>query len=676
MINNPVDKILQENMSIYGTYIITSRALPNLLDGLKPVQRRILYSMYLNKNFNFTKSAKIEGNTMALHPHGGCYGSMVNMVQKERLSLPLIVGKGNYGSYLSRDIEAAAPRYTEAKLGELAKVMLEETKPYMVNFRPNYDGTLMEPEVLVTRLPLVLFNPNSGIALGMSSSIGSFNVNETIDALIKYIKTNEQTILVPDFPTGGMIIENKEIFENINKTGIGTVRIRAKYRTDGQSIEIYELPYGVTKEAVIDKIAALVKSGKIKTISGLNDLTGLKGMCIEIICKRGTDPHVLMQQLYNTTPLEGTFSFNMNMIYNGLPKVYGTWDVLTRWYKWRKECLVKYTQNSLEKDLKNLEILYGLQKVLLDIDKTIQIIRFSEENEIISKLMKEFDITENQANHVADMKIRNINQAYILKKISSIKELENLIEDKKDIISNELRQGEMIVKDLEAIKKQFGVERKTEIGQINEILVQKVKIAKKKEEEAKDMTPSFICITADGYVKKLAKDCDYSDHKLKEGDDIVGKFPATNSDELLVFAGTECYKLQIKHIPFCKPNEFGTFIKNELNIKEDIVHISVLNDENKYMFIVYDDGALAKIDTKVYRTSNNRRVLINSLRKDAKVCFMTAIPTDLNYQLTTTKRVINRSTNMLTPKACRNTKGARAFNGVTEKFISINLTNI
>ena len=674
MIQSNIDKILQEYMSIYGCYIITGRALPDLYDGLKPVQRRILYSMWLNKNFSFTKSAKIEGNTMALHPHGGSYGSMVNMVQKERQQLPLITGKGNFGSFLSKSIDPAAPRYTEAKLNELSKLILEETKDYIVNFRPNYDGTLTEPDVLASKLPLVLFNPNSGIALGMSSSIGSFNINETIDAIVKYLESGEKNILVPDFPTGGMIINTPEIFANINRIGVGTVRLRAKYYVDGNDIIIHELPYGVTKEKVYDKIAFMIKNGKAKEIASLTDLTGLNGMKIEITVKKGTDIPVLMQKLFSSTPLESTFSFNMNMIYKGLPKVYGVWDVIENWLTWRKSCLVKYTQHLLNKDLSKLNILYGLERVLKNVDKTIEIIRFSEEDMIIPNLKNEFNLNIEQATEISNMKIRNINEQNINKKIAQIKNLENEIKDKQNIIASEARQAEIICDDLIRLKQQFGRERQTEIGVVDTTIIKKLQTSKKKEEEKEDLTPSIIFITKDGYIKKLTKDCDYNEHRMKEGDTIIGKYPATNSDEILVFAGTECHKIPVKNLPINKPSEFGTFAKTFLEIQEKPVGIQVLNEENKFMFIVYEDGAVVKIDSKVYRTAQNRKTLVNSLRADSKVEFMTMIPNeDLMFKLVTSKKSIVKSFSNLTTKSSRNSRGAKVFNGAIEKFESISI---
>ena len=674
MIQSNIDKILQVYMSIYGCYIITGRALPDLYDGLKPVQRRILYSMWLNKNFSFTKSAKIEGNTMALHPHGGSYGSMVNMVQKERQQLPLITGKGNFGSFLSKSIDPAAPRYTEAKLNELSKLILEETKDYIVNFRPNYDGTLTEPEVLASKLPLVLFNPNSGIALGMSSSIGSFNINETIDAMVKYLESGEKNILVPDFPTGGMIINTPEIFANINRIGVGTVRLRAKYYVDGNDIIIHELPYGVTKEKVYDKIASMIKNGKAKEIVSLTDLTGLNGMKIEITVKKGTDIPVFMQKLFSSTPLESTFSFNMNMIYKGLPKVYGVWDVIENWLTWRKSCLVKYTQHLLDKDLSKLNILYGLERVLKNVDKTIEIIRFSEEDMIIPKLKNEFNLNTEQATEISNMKIRNINEQNINKKIAQIKNLENEIKDKQNIIASEARQAEIICNDLIRLKQQFGRERQTEIGVVDTTIIKKLQTSKKKEEEKEDLTPSIIFITKDGYIKKLTKDCDYNEHRMKEGDVIVGKYPATNSDEILVFAGTECHKIPVKNLPINKPSEFGTFAKTFLDLQENPVGIQVLNEENKFMFIVYEDGAVVKIDSKVYRTAQNRKVLVNSLRADSKVQFMTMIPNeDLMFKLITSKKSIVKSFSNLTTKSSRNSRGAKLFNGSIEKFENISI---
>lgn len=672
MNKNLIETILRDYMSIYGGYIITGRALPDLFDGLKPVHRRILFSMFLNKNYNFTKSANIEGNTMKLHPHGGSYGSMVNMVQKERQQIPLITGKGSYGSFLSKDLEAAAARYTEAKLNEISKEILNNTKDYIVDFRPNYDGTIQEPTVLATNFPLVLFNPNSGIALGMSSSIGSFNFNETIDAIIKYLNTNEKTILVPDFPTGGKIIKNEQVFKGINDVGVGTVRIRAKYELIGdRTIEITEFPYGVTKEAIHSRIVALIKSGKIKEISEINDLTGLNKVAIELVCKKNTDRTLLMQNLFGLTPLESTFSFNMNMIYKGLPKVFGVWEVIINWLQWRRECIKKSLEHGLVLDRKKLNILYGYRIIMEHTDEVISIIKNTADVDVVNTLIERFNLNQEQAENIYDMKIRVINKDNFAKKIKEIEELENTIKEKEGILKDKHKQDKLIEEELKEAKRKINIPRRSEIGEVNIEVIKKLKKVKQKEEKEKDLTPVFIVITKDGYVKKFDKGQNLMDLKCKENDYIVSSQTAVNSDELLVFCGTDCYKLPIKNIPFNKTADFGTFIKSTLNLQDTPINISVLNEENKYMLIVYEDGAICKINTNAYRTVQYRRVLLNSLRKDVKVEFMTMLPKDTTIKIKTTKKTVIRKTENLVAKASRATKGARLFNGAVEKFENI-----
>lgn len=675
MNNNLIEVILRDNMSIYGAYIITGRALPNLYDGLKPVHRRILYSMYLNKNFSFTKSARIEGNTMALHPHGGTYGSMVNMIQKERQQIPLITGKGNYGSFLSKEIEAAAPRYTEARLNDVSKAILDDTKNYIVDFVPNYDGTLQEPTVLATNFPLVLFNPNYGIALGMSSSVGSFNFNETMDAIIKYIETGEKTLLIPDFPTGGKIIKNDEVFKGINDVGIGTVRIRAKYNLldDGRTIEITEFPYGETKEAVHERIIALIKAGKIKEISEINDLTGLNKVSLEIVCKRNTDRKLLMQKLFNLTPLESTFSFNMNMIYKGLPKVFGVWDVITNWLDWRRECVRKILSHKLESDRKKINLLLGYKKIIGKTDEVVQIIKFNKKADALNKMQDSFGLNLLQAENIYEMKLNLINEDNFNKKIDEVINFENDVNDTESIIKDEKLQNEFIKKELIALRQKFDIQRKSEVGDINLEIVKKLKTEAKKQQEEEDLTPVFVVVTNDGYVKKFDKGQNLDEIKCKENDFIISSYAATNSDELLVFVGTDCYKIPLKNIPFNKTSDFGTFIKSTLNVSENPVNISVLNAENKYMLIIYEDGAICKIKSDVYRTVQYRKILVNSLRKDVKVEFMTMLAGDVELAITTTKKTIKKNTSTLTAKSSRATKGSRLFNGSVEKFEGIEI---
>lgn len=668
IISKPIDKIIQENMAAYGTYVICHRALPMLEDGMKPVYRRILFTMLREQAFLFKKSQNIDGSTLLIHPHGSVYGTMVNMVQKERNQLPLIIGKGNFGSFLSNSIEPAAPRYTEVKLSSLATEILKDTKEHIVGFIPSYDGTIQVPKVLATKIPLVLLNANSGIAVGMSSSLGSFNINEVCDGIIKFLEQKEKTILIPDFATGGLIENNQQIFENINNVGIGSINLRAKYEIEDNNIIITELPYGVKKENVVSKIKNIIKNGTIKEITNVHDLTGLKGLSIEIVCKKNSNVDLIIEQLYLKTPLQSTFSFNMNLICNNIPIVLGVWDIIEKWLIWRKQCIVNDLLKTIEQSETKLHFLYGLQAVLLDIDKAIEIIRHSKTEQIILKLINFFKIDKIQAEEIANMKLRNINEEYIVKKIAEIQKLKEYIDKMKYIVENDDEKNKIIIKEMNEIKSKYGFNRKTQTYELSESKIKLVKQKEKEIEKIKDLTPSIIVVTNQGYVKKLVKDCPLDSHKLKEDDYVIEKFAAINSDELLVFSDTECYKIPIKELSFDKPSDFGTYIKSYLKIDDDIKAISLLNDLNKYFIICYADGRITKIDMHgAYNTKTQRKKLLNALRIE-DIVFTITLPEDVMLEITTSKKLYKFNTNTLSAKIKKDNKGVKIWNCEKETF--------
>lgn len=605
--------IITNNMLDYGAYVILQRAIPDLRDGLKPVQRRILYTMHLEKATKLTKSANIEGAVMRIHPHGSSYGSIVNMAQKDRQSTLLINGKGNFGQATSRDMAAAAARYTEIKLSDASIEMLKGLNKNLVNFVPNYDGTSMIPEVLPAKFPVVLTQASSGVAYGMASSIPSFNLSELADAMIKFIKEGKKVLLVPDFATGGFIVNNPDIFKKINLEGSGSVQIRGKAEIDGNNVLITEIPYSTTREAIIDKVVELSKD-KLKEVSEIKDLSDLKGMKIRVKFKRGTNVAESLEKLYQLTPLQSSYSTNLNVLINGGPKVMGVWEVITEWINWRRQTIVRGIEFDIGKMQKELHFLKGLEKVLLDIDAAIEIIRRSTADLIEKNLIDKFKIDEVQAKEVADMKLRNINEDYIIKKIKDIAKLEEEIIDYQDLVQNTERQNLLIIKDLEDVKIKHGVARQSKLINVS---TEKAKAVRKKLEEVPNYQ-TRLYITKEGYVKKFKGWVDIENNYVKPGDEIIEVFDTWNSADLLVFGSDKCcYRIKVSEIEESTRTVLGAFIKSLSEIDCDIVGTSVLDDNHRFIIISYDNNKVAKI--KLDSFSGNRKKLANSLAKNANV---------------------------------------------------------
>lgn len=611
-----VQDFIEKGMLDYSAYVVLQRAIPDIRDGLKPGARRIIYTMNLMKATKLTKSANIEGRVMQLHPHGSTYPTIVNMAQKDRQQIPLIIGKGNFGQATSRDLQAGASRYTEVKLSEASQEMLKDLNKNLVDFVPNYDGTIMMPEVLPVKYPLLLTQPSSGVGVGMASSIPSFNLKELCNAIIKYIKMKKKTMLIPDFATGGYIVNDINAFKKININGDGTFYLRGKATVNGNYINITEIPFSTTREVIIEKIVDLVKSGKLSEISDVKDLTGFKGMIIEIKARRGTDMPTLLEKLYQLTPLQSSFSVNLNVILNKRPHVLSVWQVIDEWIKWRKKTIIRGLSFDVEKMLKELHFLRGLEKVLIDIDEAIKIIRFSKNNEIEKNLMIKFGIDELQAKAVADMKLRNINKDYIIEKIKNIVILENKIKDYKDIISNDERLSLLVVKGLQESSEKYGKDRMTKLININ---VKKVKSVKKEIEQIPNYTVRLY-ITKDGYVKKYLGSAKVQEHNLKPGDKISKTFLTENLAELLVFGKDRCcYKIKVYDIEECNQRSLGSFIPSLCEV-DKIVGVSVLDSKNKFIIIAYDNNHIAKIKSESF--SGNRKKLANSLSKTHEVVDM------------------------------------------------------
>lgn len=661
MNNKNIQYVIKDNMLNYSNYTIKNRALPDLRDGHKPVTRRILYAMHTKKCVSYTKSATTTGYVFPYHPHGDTYPTVVNMVQKDNNLTPYIEGKGNFAQHTSREMQPAAPRYTEVKLSEMSKDILKDLNKGTVDFIDNYDGTLKMPEVLPVKYPSILHYAQEGIAVGMASKIPSFNLKELNDATIRYIKEGKTTTLIPDFATGGYVVNQPQVFDKINNEGSGSIKLRAKATIDKNVISITEIPYSTTREAIIDKVIELIKAGKLKEIADIKDLTGLHGMEIEITCKRNTDMELMLERLYLLTPMESSYSCNMNVIHEGLPKVMGVWEIVDKWISWRRECVKRGLCNEISSLEEKLHLLKGLEKVLLDIDKAIEIIRYSSDEHINLNLINHFNIDEIQADYVSNMKLRNINKDYIVKQIKNITELEKELLSLKCTLNDDEEVNNLICVGIQEITSKYAQERRTQLITISE--KEKGKAVKVKNE-----IPDYkvkLVVTREGYVKKMSPSAK-AEHKLKPGDEIVQEFETTNLSELVVFSGKDAYKIRLHQLNDYRPNQLGDYLPNMLGIKE-VLGYTLVDDEYKYTLILYSNGKIAKIENGSYKTETNRKKLANSLYKDSDVVRVIAIKDDCDINLVNSKgKKTTKNTSILTPKKSRNTQGVSTLKNIVD----------
>ncbi|PHA62841.1 DNA gyrase/topoisomerase IV subunit A [Bacillus wiedmannii] len=643
--NKNLEHIVQNNMMEYASYVLLDRCLPSLEDGLKPVHRRILYAMHVQKAFKLTKSANVAGYVMRYHPHGSSYGSMVGMVQKDRHSVPMLIGKGNFGMYTSRDLAPAADRYSEVKLSDIAVDMMQNFDKNIVDFIDNYDGTMKMPEVLPVKFPAILAYAQSGIGVGFSSSSPSFNMVEICEAFEKYILTGEKTILAPDFATGGSIVNEPEVFNQINQSGRGTVKIRGKAEVEGNEILITEIPYSTTREAIIEKIVELAKSGKLKEVSDVKDLTGLKGMLVSVTARRGTDMDMLLEKLYRFTPLQSTFSANMNILVDDLPKVLGVWDIADKWLVWRRDCIKRGLTYDIKKMTTKLHILRGLEKVLLDIDKAIEIIRFSKEDLIEKSLQAHFNIDEEQSKEISNMKLRNINKEYILRRIQEITKLEEKIESYKDILKDESKLNLIVIKGLNETKEKFGKARRTQIIEVSSAPVVRLT-------QEVPSYPVWIHLTKEGYCYKFRGT---QQPTLKPGDEVIRVFETKNDAEILVFnSDRTCHKIEIKRIDETRVTSLGTFLPNMMRTENvEIVSYSVLDEKHTILVAAYTNNRLAKINLKSF--SGNRRILKNAFNLRQDLVDLVTLTDEAKLKIITDRTEVEVDTTKL---ALTNSRGA------------------
>lgn len=669
--NQKIVETLKQNYMPYAMSVIVSRAIPEI-DGLKPSHRKLLYTMYKMGLLmgQKTKSANVVGQTMKLNPHGdmAIYETLVRLTTgNDALLHPLIESKGNFGKVYSRDMKYAAPRYTEVKLSDISEELFRDIDKDTVDFTGNYDGTMKEPLLLPAVFPNILVNPNQGIAVGMASNICSFNLKEVCEAAIAYIKNDDIDISdylkAPDFSTGGDVIVNRGELEKIYETGRGSFKIRAKYRIDkaNNCVEIFEIPYTTTTEAIIDSIAELVKRGKIRDITDVRDETDLKGLKITIDVKRTADPDTLMNKLYKLTPLEDSFSCNFNILIGGVPQVLGIKGILDAWIEFRMQCIKRQTAFDIRKKTEKLHLLEGLQKILLDIDKAIRIIRGTEqESQVVPNLMKGFSIDEVQAEFVAEIKLRNLNKAYIIKQTAEIESLRAEIADLEDIYRKEARVLDIICRQLKNIAQKYGKPRVT--GIISEEHIEEIT-----EEHLIEDYNVRLFLTRQGYIKKipLISLRSSGDHKLKEEDEIIQELDAKNKSDLVLFSSrATAYKLKIYEINDCKASSLGEYLENllELNPEEKILYMAATEDYSGYMLFSFRNGKVAKIPFSSYATKTNRKKLANAYSEESPLCDIRYIAEDRELvAFSSIDKVLVFNTSSINPKTTRNSHGVQVL---------------
>lgn len=650
MINNITDT-LKFNMMNYSAYLIQNRILPAVEDGMKPVHRRVLWAMREMGATKFTKSANVTGEVMKIHPHGSTYSTIVNMTQIDNQNVPLLVGKGNFAQHTSKELKPASERYTEVKLSPIALDILSGAKNDMVDFVPNYDNTRQIPKYLPTKFPNILAYATSGIGVGISTTIPSYNIKELCEATKKYINTGEKQILYPDFACGGLIVEDKKQFENIIMTGKGTIKLRGKCYIEGNNIIITEIPYSTTREDIVEKIISLAKDGKFKEVNDVKDLTGSKGMKIKISCKRGTDMDIVKEKLYRLTSMESTFNTLMNVLTDGNPKLLGFYDIVEDWYKFRKNCIKKYMLANIDKLQQELHLLEGLKKVLLDIDKAIEIIRNTTYDPEVP-MSAYFKIDIQQSQYVCNMKLRNINKDYIIRQIKDIetkyKELELLQKN----VKNEEHLKSEVIKGIDESSSKFATERKTQLIQLTNVEIEKT--IERKIIEDYDVT---LYLTKDGYFKKVRYQ--RGENKLKSNDKVMYELTCNNKDEVAFFgADKNCYKFRLHELEDNNLNTLGRYMPTEIGC--EVKGMTVVSEDVKAVVLVYKDR-VAKINIDCYKTTANRKQLKNSLYDELVYCYTIYNEGKIKLKTKKGKEKLVITTD-LTMKSTRNSQGIKMLN--------------
>ena len=667
VLEQPITETLETNYMPYAMSVIVSRAIPEI-DGFKPSHRKLLYTMFKMGLLTGarTKSANIVGQTMRLNPHGDAaiYETMVRLsAGYQALLTPFVDSKGNFGKVFSRDMSYAASRYTEAKLSAICAELFRDIDKDTVDLVDNYDGSMKEPSLLPTAFPNVLVSANMGIAVGMASQICGFNLAEVCDTTVAWLRDPEHDLLstmpAPDFPTGGEIIYDRAQMENIYRTGRGSFKVRARWRYVQKEniIEIYEIPYTTTSEAIIDKVAELIKTGKIREINDMRDETDLSGLRLAIDLKRGADPDKLMQKLFRMTTLQDAFPCNFNILVAGNPRVMGVGEILEEWTAWRIECIRRRVFFDLGKKKEKLHLLKGLERILLDIDRAIDIIRSTElESEVVPNLMMGFGIDQTQAEFVAEIKLRNINREYILKRTSETEELERDIEELESIVNNRRKLKAIIIDELKAISKKYGTPRKTGIVYASEL-------EEPDEEEQVEDYAVTLFLSREGYFKKItAQSLRMSgEQKYKDGDGLAVSFESTNRSELLFLTDKQqMYKARVSDFEDSKASVLGIYLPTRLKMDEGESVIAMIDpgDYKKHLLLMFENGKAARIELSAYETKTNRRKLVGACSDKSPVKAVMLIGEEFDVACYSSDgRAMIFNTAQLQPKTSRSTQG-------------------
>ena len=667
VVEQRITDTLETNYMPYAMSVIVSRAIPEI-DGFKPSHRKLLYTMYKMGLLNGarTKSANIVGQTMRLNPHGDAaiYDTMVRLSKGYGALLhPFVDSKGNFGKVYSRDMAWAASRYTEAKLSAICAELFRDIDSDTVDFIDNYDNTMKEPALLPTTFPNILVSANQGIAVGMASQLCGFNLGEVCDTTIAYLKNPDcdltETLLAPDFPTGGEVICDVDALREIYSTGRGGVKVRARWRYDKKEnlIEVYEIPYTTTTEAVMDKVAELIKAGKVKEITDMRDETDLNGLKLTIDLKRGTDPDKLMQKLMKSTTLQDTMSCNFNVLIAGMPRVMGVRELLDEWCAWRTECVRRRVYFVMSKKKDKLHLLKGLKRILLDIDKAIRIIRETEaEADVVPNLMIGFGIDQVQAEYVAEIKLRNINKEYILKRVEETSALQDEIEDLEDILARPARVKKIIVAELEDVRKKYAEPRRTGIVYGHEV-------EEYTEETTVDDYAVSVFLSREGYFKKItpASLRMNAEQKYKEGDVLAQSFETSNAAEVMFFTDRcQVYKSRLSDFDDTKASALGDYLPARLGMDEgeSVVYMVLPGDYRGWMLFFFENGKAAKVELSAYRTTSNRRKLTGAYSDKSPLRTALCLREDCELAVYSTEpRVLVFSTALLGSKTTRATQG-------------------
>ncbi|HIR30536.1 MAG TPA: topoisomerase IV [Candidatus Faecousia faecavium] len=664
----PISETLELNYMPYAMSVIVSRAIPEI-DGFKPSHRKLLYTMYKMGLLTGgrTKSANIVGQTMRLNPHGDAaiYETMVRLAKgNESLLHPFVDSKGNFGKVYSRDMAYAASRYTEAKLDPICAEVFRDIDSDTVDMVDNYDATMKEPTLLPTTFPNVLVSANQGIAVGMASNICSFNLKEICDTTIALMKNPDHDLLEtlpgPDFSTGGELLFDENATRDIYTTGRGSFKLRAKWRyvKDGNLIEITEIPYTTATEVIMDKVAELIKAGKIREIADMRDETDLNGLKLTIDLKRGVEPEKLMQKLFRLTPLQDSFPCNFNILIGGMPRVMGVGEILQEWTAWRTECIKRRIFFQIQKKEERLHLLKGLARILLDIDKAIRTIRETElESEVVPNLMIGFGIDEIQANFVAEIKLRNINKEYILKQTKVIDQLEQEIADLQDTLNSSRKLKNVIIRELEAVSSKYGKPRKTEI------IYDFQETAVEEEEPAAADYAVTVFLSKEGYLKKITQQSlrMSGEQKFKEGDSLLLSKETTNRAEFLVFTDQfQCYKSRLSDFDDGKASLLGDYLPQKLGFEpgENMAALVFCGDYKGFVLFFFENGKVAKVSLSAYETKTNRKKLTCAYSDKSPLVSVMALEQDAQMVLYSSDgRAMIFSTAQLLPKTTRNTQG-------------------